>query len=186
MTWYAGVEMWLTFTLAKATHSTNLTSFDMLTKGMDARVKLSRLREASKTFKPIGPKLSARFDFFEKSLIPLRNRLMHSHLSLERDGNNIAITKLSSIPPRGQLPKPADLMPSLELFEYGAWLFMLNNDVKSACRGLARSQMIEIDNPESPLPPQAQPDRLDKVRHAIGGKRDRKRLRKGQAPRRSQ
>lgn len=177
--WYAGAEIRLTLLLAAAVKATDLRAFDILTKGMDARVKLNRLREASLSFKPIGPNLTARFDVFERHLIPLRNRIAHTYAVLERDNEHISFTSLGKIPKRGATPAKEDLISTLELFEAGVWLRLFHNDLKAAAKALAHSETLETDHPQSPLLPKVHRADGHKDRATTPGRKERKRLRKG-------
>lgn len=75
---FAFVEMKLTAILCDLTGLRDLETFHVLTKGMDARVKIERLRKLAKLHdSDIGPVLTERLKFFEEKIIPTRNDLAH-------------------------------------------------------------------------------------------------------------
>ena len=77
LAWYALVEIHISAQIAFLSEIHDLDVFQILTKGMDARVKLERFRQLAKAKNGIGPNLNARLNHFERTIIPIRNRLSH-------------------------------------------------------------------------------------------------------------
>ncbi len=136
--WYAAVEIRLTLLLARATKSmTNLDSFELLTKGMDARIKILRLREALGDL--IGPNLDTRLNIFDRHMRPLRNSAVHSYPVCDPTHSAIGFASLNQLPSftksKPPTAKPALEMPVLDFFEHGVWLNLFNNDLKTVNPG---------------------------------------------------
>jgi len=183
--WYAGCEMWITLLLARLTKSTDLYSFDLLTRGLDAKTKVIRLKRICEDRGwRIGPNLQLRLNLYEGQMTDLRNKLAHTYAVADYKRNVVIFTMLGNVPVPGADRHPSeDAISFDELFENAAWLNLFNNDLKAACRSLAHSKMLEIDSPQSPLLP-GQNQQPDPTKSAtILGRRDRKRIRKGQPPR---
>ena len=184
---YALAELRLTALLAKATQITNLRSFDLLTRGMDVRVKIERLRRACDRGPQIGPSLSARLDIFNNIMRPFRNQISHSATVPSNDGLSISFASLAAMPLSVQNRHPdqeiSPEIPMLEVFEYCAWLRFFEHDLRDAHRGLAIRGSFETEPPRAPLlrglgQPPARPTTAAKM-----SRRQRRRLRKGQPPR---
>src|SRR5690242_324076 len=77
-TWFGGAELRVTMLLAMFTNSRDLEAFDILCRGMDARVKTERLQQAIKRHGKLGPELNLRLAAFHDEIIPLRNQIAHS------------------------------------------------------------------------------------------------------------
>lgn len=78
MMWFGTAEMFLTRILAFALDINDMRKFELLVKGMDARVKCERFRKATKSHLPAGPILLKALSRFENKMIPLRNKISHS------------------------------------------------------------------------------------------------------------
>jgi hypothetical protein len=183
--WYAGCEMWITLLLAKLTKSTDLYSFDLLTRGMDARTKIARLKRICEDRNwPIGRNFQLRLNLYEGQMTDLRNKLAHTYPVADYKRRVVIFTMLGNIPAPGTDRHPNEEAISLdELFESGAWLQLFNIDLKSIADSLTHPKTLEIKSPQTPLLP-GQNQRRDSTKNAtIPGRRDRKRIRKGQRPR---
>jgi hypothetical protein len=182
--WFAGCEIRLTLLLAKCTRTIDLEAFDLLTRGMDADTKIERLRRACEKFKPIGPNLHLRLNIFQNHMVPLRNKLAHTYPVGDYQRDLVVFTTLPKIPKRNQGPHPdEETISFFELFEYGAWLAHFNKDLNPISQIVAHPEMIEIENPQSPLLPGQDQQPNQRATAAVLGKRNRKRVRKGLPPR---
>src|SRR4051794_24188736 len=84
LTWYGHVEHRITVILAFVAQQRDLEAFHLLTKGMDARTKVVRLRELCKVKdREVGPNLDKRLAHFQDNVCRLRDKL--SHTALIRD-----------------------------------------------------------------------------------------------------
>jgi hypothetical protein len=184
---YALVELRISSILAKATGVTTLIGFDLLTRGMDLRVKIERLRAACEKGLPLGPNLDARLDVVNKTMRPIRNKIAHQNCVLNPDGKTISFATLAAMPDFFTHRHPDQTDPEtidcLDLFEYCGWLRLFNRDCRDVNRDAARNKMFEITNPLTPLGrgpdhPPAAPKPVSTM-----SRRERRRLRKGQKPR---
>lgn len=187
MAWYSACEARITLLLAIATKSENLKSFDLLTRGMDAKVKIERFRLACNGYRKIGDNLKRRLAHFEKKIIPLRNKIAHSHMTTDPSYQGIHFASLSKMPLAsfglyavGEAPPYQTFR---EIFEQGLWLNVFNDDLLSVWKNAAHPTEFEIDDPVSPLPPTGHPPSPPSVPPSTPNKRARKRLRKGQPAR---
>jgi hypothetical protein len=187
---YAVTELRLSTLLAKATQITNLRSFDLLTRGMDVRVKIERLRRACEKRPPIGPNLSARLAILDGTMRTFRNHIAHSATVPSSDKLSISFASLSAMPVSVTNRHPdqeiSAEITTLELFEYCAWLRFFQIDLREAHRGLAHRGMFETDPPHAPLLRGSDQPHAPPKPFAKPNRRGRKRDRKGQTPRRKQ
>ncbi len=155
MSWFSAVELKITLLLAVVLNYRQLNDFDLLVRGMDARVKCERLRRACKNRINIGPNFENRLRTFEDVSIPLRNKIGHRHLSNPGAGKTVYMMTLSrtagsafGMRQVGELP---DQMPMLELFEHAYWLHLFSEDLLTATHvTVAQSGTLEIEQPRSP------------------------------------
>jgi hypothetical protein len=56
---------------------------EFVTRGLDAKAKCERVRQAAKLLMPLGPNLNARLLMFQEKMVPLRNRISHNWLGSE-------------------------------------------------------------------------------------------------------
>lgn len=75
--WFAAAETSVTAALATILGFNDWHRLDVVTKGMDARVKAERMRQAAKQYRPLGPYLDAYLSYFERECVPRRNNLAH-------------------------------------------------------------------------------------------------------------
>jgi hypothetical protein len=185
---YAFVELRTTLLLAKVTGFTDdLQSFDLLTRGMDLRTKIIRLRKACERKSPLGPNLDARLTIVDELMRPIRNKIAHNYAVPDPSETTIHFVTLAAIPEFTEHRHPDASVPekieTLELFEYTAWLRLFSRDLQDAFRLLSQTGTLEIVTPRTPLRQEpnlapGQPKRASKP-----GRRARKRARKGQPPR---
>jgi hypothetical protein len=151
--WFAACELRITLLLAKYTKSFDIEAFELLTKGLDARTKSIRLREACAPHNLIGPNLNRRLLVFEKTFYDLRNKIAHCFPVSDNDKKSVNFLTLARTPHplRTKAPK-AESMSFDELFEHGAWLDCFNSDLKPLSQGSVHLGRLEIDAPQSPRP----------------------------------
>jgi hypothetical protein len=160
------VELLITELLNKATGDMDYEKFDLLVRGMDARVKCERLKQA-KQFFPLGPNLKARIDHFEMTMVPLRNRITHSWTQTHDDGRIYFATVGRIV---GSKSVPTHSTTYDEVLVHGLWLNLLCRDLLSALR-LSGTKMCEINDPQSGLPKDDPHDPLAPIRRGIPGTR---------------
>jgi hypothetical protein len=155
MSWFAATELQLTLMLAIALRYKRLDDFDLLVRGMDARTKCERLRNACKKYKPMGPNLSTRLDHFERKICGVRNKVAHRYLALPNNDGPVYLATLAKMPylafGEKQIGEKPDEMSLLELFEYGLWLNFFSQDLGPLTAQPDR-ETFEIDQPRSPAP----------------------------------
>jgi hypothetical protein len=179
LSWFSAVEAYLTLLIAMLTDSKNLENFDLLARGLQARQKVERLRILAKKYRPFGPNLTALLELFEWESIPLRNDLSHSRLlHAHRPGTFLITTIAQKTEQEG-----ARTISAIELFERGHWLHCLQYDLGIMLANGLPPQTLEIDAPKTPLHRAVNPSQQQPKTRATPGRRDRKRMRKGQAPR---
>lgn len=186
---FAQVELWLTTLLAHASGSRDYPLFEIMCRGMDARVKVERFKAASKYRNiELGDAFRKRLDYFENTLIPLRNDLAHKHLHEDRsDTNLVHLTTIGAIPfeaagfPSQKGPRPKALYLS-ELLEKGYWLRLFVKDLKQVLDHAGRGEPLEIGSPLSPLPKADQPRPRQQDAGAKLNRRERRREKASQRP----
>lgn len=158
---FGACELNLTALLQTATQSGDPKAFDILTSGMDARVKVSRLRQAVKLHGEIGANLHARLKVFEDQCIKLRNKLAHGLLLPTEDP---AFYELVSV-----LKQPSAVtnrMPGVEkpervhadrIWKYGVWMNQFCMDLAQVPTVFLFNSEFEIRTPRTPV---LQADRL--------------------------
>ena len=159
--WFSLAELAITTMLAIASKATDLKTFDILCKGMDARVKVERLRKLT----PVGPNLQARLSRFEKGAIGLRNKLAHRSFGINEDDGprRYYLSSLSCLPwelTGSEKPTEADdpeVITSSDLHGWGLWLEALTRDFSAASRHAMRTGVFEIVTPKTKVPPAAHP-----------------------------
>jgi hypothetical protein len=132
-------------------------NFELLVKGMDARVKVERLRKAIKlNGSSLGPNFKERLSHFEQTHINIRNKLAHHYMSFEND--TLHFGTVAALPHvRGyDLGKPAETIAALDLFERAYWLNRFNQDLRAIIDRVPHSptvpKVVEIENPKSWVP----------------------------------
>jgi hypothetical protein len=121
ISWFAVSEFRITSLLQAATTSQNTTAFDLLTKGMDARVKCERLRAACDLFLPMGSNLDTRLGVFERHIIPLPNKLAHSFVACPHPFTTMHFSSQAKLPYKAfgkeQIGDEPEQMTTLEFFK---------------------------------------------------------------------
>jgi hypothetical protein len=157
---YSLVEFGITFLLAAVCRTNDPEAFHTLTKGMDAKTKIQRLRQLSRQQKrpSLGNKLDARLVFLHDKVAEIRNNLSHSALFKSPDDPQRII--FSGI---GRLPLQtfgyAGTSPSLQevsflaLEAYGDWLNALQGDIVKLLKKVEKqTKVFEIARPRSEEP----------------------------------
>jgi hypothetical protein len=186
-TWFGQVELQITFLMALLNNSPDFVGFDLLIKGMDARVKIERLTKLLKLRAAYEKKsnLGQRLIHFETLIVPLRNRIMHSGFYSTHDPESVLhLTSLTKFPAGGPIPNPipdtedADSITYLRLFKAGLWLNYFNDDLTSIYKGIPQSERVfEIKTPRTWVPTEY----LGSRRPKAGPSKDHKPSQNGQA-----
>ena len=176
--WYASVETAVSIMLTRATGNQHPAHFHTLTRGMDAKLKCERLREALKISDcTIGPALTKRFEHFTSRLSSLRNQLVHNYPFFHEDTFQLvsvgAPPHVVDRPVKGA-PKPV-MVPSLELYERGKWLQAFSSDLYALMDdfsdALRRKGTLERERYWSSLPTGDRPSPEKQARRAKVDKR---------------
>ena len=133
ISYYAAAEFALTMLLQTFTGRPHPAGFHILTRGMDAKIKVKRLKEAIESCGcTLDEGLQKRLNHFTKNLVSLRNVLVHSHLYWP-EGGDLQMTSIGRPPIFAvaplKAPKPRRTIPGLELYERGAWLCLFFQDL---------------------------------------------------------
>jgi hypothetical protein len=184
--WYAAVEFQITTMLAIVLDFPRWERLHHLIRGMDARIKCARLREAAAEFRPLGENLAARLTFFENHCIPLRNKLAHSTPIFDSKSRIVHFTNTRYMP----VPVDGDLnrewqsdAPQIHLddfFSQACWLNLFATDLTAAVNSLIDGGLPEIISPKSNLPQEVHPPSRHKDAPAKSNRRTRKRAQKQQ------
>jgi hypothetical protein len=130
--WYASAETAITVMLNRFTGRQHPTSFHLLTRGMDAKLKCERLKEAIEHAGcTIEQPLAKRFEHFTRRLSTLRNQLVHNFPYYRNDAFQLVSVGAPPHDPEDPIegaPKPQTI-PSLELYERAKWLQAFANDL---------------------------------------------------------
>jgi hypothetical protein len=181
LSWFSAVEARITLLIAMLTESYNLDNFDLLARGLQPRQKVERLRILAARYpRPIGPNFADVLGQFEETYIPLRNSLSHNRLiHAGMTPKAFTITTISRISEKDG----GHVIPDLELFERGYWLHMFQDDLGVMLADGLPKERLEIDDPKTPLRRALNHGQPQPKKRATPGKRERKRIRKGQPPR---
>lgn len=150
MMWFGTTEMFLTRTLAFTLNMRDLQRFDLLCKGMDARVKCERLRKSIKQYHSAGPVFLAELKRFEEKSIPLRNRISHSW-PVQHDGTVYFCGVKSGVFIPETFVKDGTEMPSLDFFLEGFWLNVFSKHIYEALKNAVSGGPLE-SNDQGPNP----------------------------------
>lgn len=154
---FSTAEMWITNALYWILGITDSARLEHLTKGMDARVKCERLRQAAKAYCQLGPHLSAGLAIFEEDCIPTRNRIAHTWPYLNPATRIIQFSSLANLPDLEATKPPPTLAKTHgihidDLFCQGMWLNKFGSDIHSALMQAKRGEHLEItDERKRPL-----------------------------------
>lgn len=155
--WFGLAEIQITFLLALLNRSPDFVGFELIAKGMDARVKTERLVKLLKLRTNYDRKsnLGQRIEHFEKKIIPVRNKIAHSGFYSTNGGQTLHFPSLTSFPvdgPEQPIPEsdPAQSMSYLNLFKAGLWLQYFTEDLGSIWKGVPPEQRVfKIAHPRS-------------------------------------
>lgn len=179
--WYAQIDLGITNILIALARSKDLARFAVLTRGMDAKVKIDRIKELAKLDDGLGPNLEARLDYFYRRIAGLRNRLAHSTVrQKEHEIGNYQIVSFASWATVNadydRLNELGTHVTAKELLELGTWMRKFVPDIGQAMSAATRGRIPEIDNPLTVLPTDALPN------HPQPKKPAKKRKPSGKAP----
>jgi hypothetical protein len=169
--WFAACELSLTSMLAFAAKTTDLKTFDILCKGMDARVKVERFRKLAK----IGPNLQARLNQFEKGALSIRNKLAHRSFMINEDdgprryylGTMAYVRWFNAMGTKDQhKEEEPEALTSADLHGWGLWLRALTHDLIDATQQAMQTGTFEIARPQSPVPSAPHPRKTPQAPHA--------------------
>ena len=156
---YSLVELGITFLLSVATRSEDPEAFHVLTKGMDAKTKIQRLRQLCRLQKRprIGPKLEERIMFIHDKVADIRNDIAHSALfKSQTDPQKIFFSGVGRFPlkefgieEKSQSP-PQITFVALE--RYGDWLNAFQSDLVHLLKHRKTTEGYEIVRPRSWVP----------------------------------
>ena len=155
--WFGIAELTLTEMLAYVLGQQDMGRFELLVRGMDARVKCERLRKACKKYRPMGPGLSKAVAYLEQESIPLRNKLAHCW-PVVQGGPGDPLIHLSTV---GKLPSGHPLLRNTEtaetlhmddLFRAGLWLNEFSNVIIAVISAAVDGKPLEITDPTFHLP----------------------------------
>ncbi len=163
---FSVVELHITAMLASTLGMHDHERFAFVAKGMDARVKVDRLKSASPRYIAIGPNLTARLDRFKATSIGIRNCIAHSS-PFSRDGF-IHFVGLGALPDgkHGKATTAPATKISMDNFtRETVWLDHLSQDLSTVAVSTPymRLPLLEIISPRSNLPKAGHPPILVKA-----------------------
>lgn len=158
--WFGIAEVNITAILAFILNLTQREQLEYIVRGMDARVKCERLRQAARAYRPLGDNLKSSLSVFEQECIPLRNRVAHSWPFLDTKTDIIYFGTF------GRFPGIADdgdwkFDPSTrqihidDLFSQAMWLNSFSGHLLTALHRAIGGGPLEVDDPKSRLPQEA-------------------------------
>lgn len=157
---YSTVELAITALLAIISDFKDLEAFHTLTKGMDAKTKVERLRELARTKKLLvekGP-FDARLMHFADKTANLRNKVAHAWLLKSKgDPQKILFSNIAKLPfdlfkmKKRVKHKPDEIMVDL-LWEHTNWLSEFQADIISLIPPALKGAKLELKNPHSMEP----------------------------------
>lgn len=160
--WYSVGELAITGLLAAMSETDDLVRFEILTKGMDARVKIDRIKQLGKVGGGLGPNLTKRLDYFYRRIAKIRNRMLHS--CTRQKTNKVGQYQFISVAAWAEGHMSDDQLNTLptdvtakELLELGNWLCRFNADVSLILPSVTPGSIVEIDDPQSNLPSDGPP-----------------------------
>jgi len=179
--WYGIAEVHITTIMAFALGFRNLEKLEYVVRGMDGRVKCERLRQAAKNYMPLGSEIEVRLRFFEKKVVPLRNKLSHCWPYLDEPSGRVSFVSAGSPMPDSPEHSQAESIHLDELFAYAVWLNLFAQDLQEALTSAVAGGPLEVANPRSDRPTESQTGPPPKVHRATSDKRARKLRRKPQS-----
>lgn len=158
---YAMAELNLTSLLAYlTTGTTKLEEFEMLTSGMDARVKIHRIIKAANHVGVMHPSFRKRLDFFEERIGGMRNKIAHSTIIMDPDDKDTYLLFGVGNPPYaefkiGEGPSPYKRGPlrytANQIYAASFWTSDFTDDISAAWKHARAHGTLEIAHPRSPL-----------------------------------
>jgi hypothetical protein len=162
LVWFGAVDLNVSSLLMQASGMRSLQSFDTLTRGMDFRVKVERLRALLKGTDKLGPNLDARLTYIEKKCLPMRNRIAHSLLTHSESGKNeYHFSGIGSLPWKelgiSQAVPDGSYAPvtygAEEILGWGAWLAAFTmQDLPAVTASVITSGQFEVKAPKTSIP----------------------------------
>ena len=171
---YSKVELATTALLAVLTKNENFEAFHVLTRGMDLRVKIERLRELCKPLSLIDPKsaIDMRLELMGHKICTLRNKLSHSFIDVPMAGfPELGLSSIMGLNPKTR-GAHTELLHLDALAIYSDWCDTFFQDLLSLLPLAKKSAKFSIGHPHSVSPTefhqsldqQARRARLDKLR----------------------
>jgi hypothetical protein len=182
--WFTKVEEAITYLIAILGKFRDLEAFDLLTKGMDANVKLERLRRMCELRSHMGEGLRIRLRHFEDKLIPIRNKISHSAMSQSEKGPKRFFFTSAAQQPFEELgmerlfgTKPPEISAD-ELFRRALWLNSFAGDLQALYEPATAGKILELARYKSPVPAAPRQKSPRKDEPAKPSRQERKRARK--------
>jgi hypothetical protein len=157
---YSTVELAITAIIAILSNITNFDAFHTLTKGMDAKTKVERLKELAKFKNLIAKKgnLDVRLTHFADKTAGLRNKVAHAWiLKSNGDPQKILFSNFAKMPfdlfqmEKKSRYKPDQILVEI-LHEHSVWLGEFMQDIMSLVSSAKKGAKLELKNPRSMEP----------------------------------
>jgi hypothetical protein len=179
MAWFSIAEMNLTVTLGVVVQAANMESFELLVRGMDARIKCERLRAAVTAVSTLGPNIASRIDHFEKKICKLRNLMAHRWPAFDEASQTVYFCSLGGIfnpkdglPPRNKRPPFYSLD---QIFDQAMWCNSFTSHLFRALDTFRAGQGFETDQHQSVQPKEPPMDQPQSSHASTLGRQPRKR-----------
>ena len=143
---YSKVELAITVLLALLTKNENFEAFHILTRGMDLRVKIERLRELCKPLFLIEPKsaVDMRLELLGHKICTLRNKLSHSSIDIPVGTvPEIGLAGINALHPAKRTDN-VELLHLEKLAIYTDWCESFFPDLLSLCSLAKKSAKFSI------------------------------------------
>lgn len=171
---YSAADLALGTLLASVSGIDDLELFHILSKGLDAKTKVQRLREIEALEKPIpkGGALDRRLSYFVAECSDLRNKIAHQWLVPAKGLPEAMIfASLGRLPTKEfKMQRRSRLDPEWITLEALAlhvdWLDCFADDIASVRRASQHGEPLEIAHPRSKEPKDFQKRLADIERHA--------------------
>ena len=172
--WYACSEIGITALLAIVLNAGPLDRLEYLFRGMDARVKTERLRQAAAEYRPLGPELDARLLHFQETIVPVRNQITHCWPYLDETSNVVAFLSAGRFGVDTKKNPKARRISLDDLMDHGIWLHAFASELLETVGRSEDGETLEIVDPTSSLPMAPPMDRPPKAPSARMRKRARR------------
>jgi hypothetical protein len=153
--WYSAVEVWITFLLARVLDQRDPENFELLTAGMDAKIKCERLRTGCRINDfTLGVNLDDRLTYFQERIVPVRNKISHNWATVPEGSKLIHFTTFSRVPgQKRQFRAGGPTTVALQIiFDHGLWLDHFSEDISTLTGQEPLPKLLEIANPQTSLP----------------------------------